>query len=170
MTPAGSTETYFDHIKSILGEPADHSVYGSDKLLLTAGVAAYPDVLGTPIEIALPVNEMSDAVGDFLVSALLFSIREKLPITPGYSIAGLEQSAPALAKASGKTAIYFTQIEKVCPEIKSLELPEISSILGAFLISSAENEYFTENGADAFEAKVAESGGDITSVKRKSAI
>jgi hypothetical protein len=189
MVDKNSANVFLDHYKSVLGDPIDVHAYASEslktpfyiaqhvgyapntQLLLTAGVSAFADELGTPLEVVLYVDDAVDEVEDFLFAAIHFAITQRLHIEAGFSLQGLSTTNPKLAKRSKKEAIYFTSLKGAPPQLDNIPT-EVDNVilLTGILISAEENEFFLNNGADAFEEKL----GIITmidpKIKRKSVL
>jgi hypothetical protein len=183
------TKVFLNHYQSVLGEPEDIHTYGSEtlrspfcvglfktnksgaRLLLTAGISDYEDKLGEPLEIITFVAGHADEVEDFLIAALHFAISQKIKISEGFSLQGLSALNPKLASETGKEAIYFTRVRGVPPQLCNLP-DEISSraILLGFLISNKENEYFLDNGPEAFEKLIGEEALSFPTIERPSAL
>lgn len=136
-------------------------------LLLTAGLSDYAEQIGSRLEIALTVDQYVDELGDFLITALHFAVRQKLPIAEGFSLQGLSGVNATLANAIGKEAVYFTKL-RVAPDRLSV-VPDSdprARVIGGVLISASENEYFLDHGAKALESKLTEAILTSPNIKR----
>ncbi|HEY3330290.1 MAG TPA: suppressor of fused domain protein [Capsulimonadaceae bacterium] len=168
------TEVILRQYEQHLGEASDIHVYGSESLkspihitrydnvipgasvLLTAGLSGYSAELGGAHEVVLVASTHVDEISDFLIAAVRFAIKQKLPITYGFSLQGLSAINPSLAKSSGKEALYFTSLSGLPAQIVAIDNESDAKLLNAILISAAENDYFLDNGAEALESKLSQ--------------
>jgi hypothetical protein len=183
--PGKSAAAYLKHYESLFGNPTDMHVYGSDSfptpfyvmqydkvlplghLLLSAGLSDYAEQIGSRIEVALRVDQYVDEIGDFLITALHFAVREKLQIGDGFSLQGLSAVNSALANAIGKEAIYFTKLRGIRDGLAAIPGTEPPArVLSGVLISASENEFFLDHGAEDLESTLTESVLTDPSVKR----
>lgn len=187
--PGKSTTAYLKHYESILGEPADMHVYGSEAfaipfyimqydmpasnahILVSAGLSDYAEEIGARMEIALLVDQHVDEIADFLIAALHFAVRSQLQISEGFSLQGLSAVNPALAGLINKEAIYFTRLRGLPEQLASIpDADPPATVVSGILISASENEYFLDHGAEALESRLTESVLSSPAVKRPSVI
>lgn len=178
-------EVYFDRFVKLFGNPINQAVWEKEGFiaiqvltfapspdLLTfcsIGLTLYPDKLGGTFEVFLPVGDRLRDAPNILGRALTTMIEKALPLKAGVSFSGIDKMFPDFSVATGKTALYFTRPVG----LNGLDAVSLSDngqgvILMGFFISTAETEFLEQNGAEKFEAALAEAGVDPADMSRKS--
>lgn len=103
-------------------------------------------------EVVLYSDVTDIEVPKLFINALFFILQKEIPLGSPFAIAFGDDHHP-LARRYGKTAFYFSRPsddDEAFSEVQRGEM--VGRILQAYFITTAEDKFLDEHGADAFEA------------------
>jgi hypothetical protein len=144
--------------------------------LCSLGLTAFADKLGRKAEVLLSVAP-SDAVEDAfnlmpkVIYYLALKTKESFRLKAGSALGCLEVLDADFVKKYNKSAIYFTEPYGAPPGFDKLYCDNEEGFLyQAFLISTQEFNYLSNQGQTQFEDLLEEKRVDLVDIKRASAI
>lgn len=139
----------------------------------TLGFSKYDDVVGENVEVSMVVDEDFDSASYILANTLYYCIANRMKMGRGMAISGIENIDQSFAERYKKDAVYFTD-PFAFPEEYSTVITgnheKDGRILLAMLITPAEYEYFSKNGAELFEELLESKGVDPFHISRDSVL
>lgn len=178
---------YFDHFVRFLGPPAGRTVFEQNsaspsiqilsfdnvfadcRVFATLGLSHYSAELGNVGEVFAPVDNCWNDLPAVLANALFYMVQHNLRLGSGIAIEGIRSIHPQFALKSQKAALYLTNPFGMPIGFETVSCgSETGRIYLGFLLSEAEMQYFSQNGADAFESLIESKNVDPYHLKRAS--
>ena len=118
-------------------------------------------------EVILFCDVADREVAQLFVNALFFILQHNIPLGSRFAI-GFGGADHGFTRRYGKSALYFTRTadddEKFCQVHKG---ETVGRVFQAYFITSAEDKFLEDHGADAFEQEfMKQFGGQLTSDER----
>jgi hypothetical protein len=116
------------------------------------GLSRFGDTLGAVAEVVVPVDAGWDVVPEAIAGALGLMIERGMKPQRGLSLGGIDLVVPTFATRFGKVALYLTRLYGLPEEFGLVRCgAAVGSVYLGMFLSQAENLYFIQHGADAFE-------------------
>lgn len=182
-------ECYFDHFHKYFGQMVHRRVFRQDgespsiqvlaydkvfpkcMTFASLGLSHYRDCVGGTLEVFCATDAAWEDVPGALGNALFYAVQSHLPLRAGTVVSGLEKVAPALARAVGKSALYFAEPFGLPA---GFERPTCAGadarVLVAIFITEQELALVRGSGPAALETALENAGADPYAIGRPSAV
>ena len=123
-------------------------------------------------EVILSTDSADPEVPMLFVNALFFILHHDIPFGSRFSIGGIEELQPTFFQRYRKSALYFTRTDQ--KEEEPADLIRNGDLIGrvyeAYFITSEEDAFLDDYGAEAFEKEFRELGTERNRLRRAPAI